>query len=188
MSTTKNNPLDRNAAYLENEELLKAHNPLSDSETNSNFLTPTRFIFVIDTPELMNISYNCQTVSIPSVTAESIPAGYRQMKAFQSPSSITFAPFEARFIIDETLKNYEIVFDWMKSLALEQKRERDYKADVTLLVYNNNNKCNIRFRMVSCFPTSLTPVEFDVTKEGTEYLFADISFSIDYYSIERGKF
>jgi hypothetical protein len=70
-----------------------------------NYLSPQRFAFQIDTPELIELSYECQTVNIPTITVPQVDVPFRQFNTKFSGSSIEFDNFEARFIIDENMEN-----------------------------------------------------------------------------------
>ena len=155
----------------------------STVSASQNFLSPIRFVFQIDTPELENISYNCQSVTIPSITVPEIDVPFRAFHAKQSGSEIQFDNFEARFIIDENLENYTAIYNWMLSEVTTGGQERLKHKDVILLIYNNNNQSNIRIQMIDAMPVSLSPVEFTTTNSDTQYLVSDVSFTMDYYKI-----
>lgn len=146
----------------------------------SNFLSPGKFVFVIDTPKLENISYHCQTVSIPTITVESINVPYRQFNPKMTGTGIEYSPFDAKFIIDEDMHNYIALYDWIFNSVTKSVDENFKKTDVILMVYNNNNNLQTRIHMMSAFPTSLSPIEFTVTNAATTYLYADVSFSFDW--------
>jgi hypothetical protein len=150
-----------------------------------NYLSPQRFAFQIDTPELIELSYECQQISIPTITVPQVDVPFRQFNTKFSGSSIEFDNFEARFIIDENMENYKAIYDWLVYQVTDNESERSKHKDVILLIFNNNNQSNIRIHMINAMPVSLSPVEFDTTKTNTEYLYADVSFAIDYYEIRN---
>jgi len=150
-----------------------------------NYLSPQRFAFQIDSPDLSELSYECQVVNIPTISVPEIETPYRQFNTKFSGSSINFENFDAKFIIDEDMENYKAIYDWLVYTVTDNESERSKHKDVILLVYNNNNQSNIRIHMMNAMPVSLSPVEFDTTKTNTEYLYADVSFAIDYYEIRN---
>lgn len=146
----------------------------------SNFLSPTRFIIVIDTPEFESVSYHCQKVNLPNISAPAVQMAYRQYLPSVTGSIIKFEPLTARFIIDEDMENWNRIYNWMFSTVHEDSQS-EMKKDLSLLIYNNNNLHHKKFQFVGCFPTDLSPVEFDTTVTDKQYLFSDVTFSIDYY-------
>jgi hypothetical protein len=150
-----------------------------------NYLSPQRFAFQIDSPDYSELSYECQTVNIPTITVPQIDVPYRQFNTKFSGSSIEFDNFDARFIIDEDMENFNAIYNWLVYQVTDNSKEKEKHKDVILLVYNNNNQSNIRIHYINAMPVSLSPVEFDTTKTNTEYLYADVSFAIDYYEIRN---
>jgi len=152
---------------------------------HDSFLTPTRFQLVIDDPQYRDLSFNCQTVNIPAVSVSAIDTPYQQFNPSMTGSKINFEPLQARFIIDEDLSNYSMIYEWLITQVTSGKTEQDLKRDVSLLIYNSDNVLTVEFTFIDAFPTSLSAVEFDTTVDGgIQYLNADIVFKFDYYKIK----
>ena len=158
--------------------------PIQNTD-NHNYLNPSRFVFIIDQPGLEHVEFSCQLVSIPGISVDSIPTQFRGMRANMTGSSIVFEPFTARFIIDETLENYSTIFNWLYKEMGSDQPEQTLHKDLILLIYTNNNNVKTKIHMISTIPTSLSPVEFETTKTDTQYLYADVSFNLDYYQIRQ---
>jgi hypothetical protein len=150
------------------------------------FLHPSKFVFVIDTPELSSISFNCQTVNIPTISVAAVDTGYRQYTPKSPGDKLVFDDFNATFLIDEDMTNYKTVYEWLISLVQRtETAEPPTKRDVTLLIYSNNNQLSTRIQMIGAFPVSLSPLEFQATLTEDDPLVADVSFAIDYYEIRQ---
>jgi hypothetical protein len=152
-----------------------------------NYLSPQRFAFQIDSHNFSELSYECQQISIPTITVPQVDVPFRQFNTKFSGSSIEFDNFEARFIIDENMENYKALYNWLVYQVTDNSKEKEKHKDVILLIYNNNNQSNIRVHMINAMPVSLSPVEFDTKTANTEYLYADVSFTLDYYEIRNLK-
>jgi len=153
---------------------------LTSTILESNFLSPSRFILVIDTPDFESVSYHCQTAPIPGVKISSQEVPWRQFNSNLTGSNIEFDPLDVRFIVDENMDNYVKIYEWMLT-AVQTDSQPAMKKDMSLLIYNNNNNMNKRIQFIGGFPMSLSSVEFNTTNSDTQFLFADVSFSIDYY-------
>lgn len=147
----------------------------------SNFLSPSRFILVVDTPKFESVSYHLQTVSIPTVSVQRVEAPWMQHQPSLTGDRVIFDPLTVRFIIDENMDNYSKLFDWIVE-TVNVNSQSAMKKDLSLLIYNNSNNLNKTIQFIGAFPTSLSPVEFSSTNSDTQFLFSDVEFSIDYYS------
>lgn len=147
------------------------------SVTDSNYLSPIRWAMVIDF-DLRPVTYHCQRISLPSLSVGPAIQDYKQYTAHFTGDKIKFGPFTARFIILEDFSNYKLIFDWMISGA---NTSQTLQKDIILLYYTNSNNPAGQIKIANAIVTELTPVEFDTTQTSTEYLYADITFSTDYY-------
>lgn len=161
---------------------------MSIKTTDSNFLSPTRYVFIVDTPQMIDISFHCQTVDVPSISCARAETGFRQYTSKLPGDKIEISPFTARFILDEDLGNYNALLEWIVSLPLEDDTSLPMSKmkDLTLIVYNNNNVPKHRFKMQNCFPTELNPVPFTSTNADTQFIYSDVSFEVDWFTLERG--
>lgn len=146
----------------------------------SNFLSPSRFIMVVDTPDFSTVSYHLQTVEIPTVSVQRVEAPWMQHQPSLTGDRVIFDPLTVRFIIDENLENYSKLFDWILETVHENSQSK-MKKDLSLLIYNNSNNLNKTIQFIGAFPVSLSPVEFSSTNTDTQFLFSDVEFSIDSY-------
>ena len=156
----------------------------TDTVQSYNYLSPVRFAFIIDTPDLANISFLCQTVNMPAMSVDGVQMPYRGFRPQVTGDRVVFDNFEAKFIIDEYLENYTAIYEWLLREVTVAEPEQTKHKDVILLIYSNNNKLSARIKFISAFPVSLSPVPFDTSISETQYLFADVSFSVDYFLIE----
>jgi hypothetical protein len=150
--------------------------------SSDNFLSPSRFMFIFDTPELKNLSFHCQTITLPSVSLPNVETPYLQMSAQYSGDHLSFEPFDATFMVDENLKNFNLIFQWLKDQAL---RNTILKRDLTLMLYNNANIISHKINYIGAFPTTLSPISLASNLSTNQVMASSVSFSYDYYEFER---
>lgn len=176
---------------------------VSDNQpTNLNYLSPLGFRFSIK--KLPNVNYFCQSVTLPSIA----------MGAIDSPSPfgliprpgdrLVFSPLPIQFRVDEDLKNYIEIQDWMTGLGhpdnLSQTRElsetapgpirrvgsaSSFVSDATLTIQTSHKNSSINIFFHDVFPIDLTELTFDSTATDIEYLQATVTFRYRKYVIER---
>ena len=151
-----------------------------------NPLLPTYYQFTIS--RLPGVNYFCQTASLPSLSLSQVSMPTR-FNTIQSPSKITFDELTVTFIVDEGMKNWMEIYNWMRSTTNVDSYEQ-YVADKkqyttgNLLILNSskNPKLNITFNRL--FPITLSALDFVSTGIDPEPLQATCSFSYTSYDIE----
>ena len=147
--------------------------------TNFNFLSPTGFRLTINRNRFANVEYFITGITIPNIGLAETPQGFRGHTAFMSGDTISYDALTIRFAIDEDLKNYREIFDWMIS---NRENTPDF-SDMILSVLTNHNNGNREFQFRDAFPTSLSGVEFTTQTTDVEYLQADVSFRYSEFSV-----
>ena len=120
---------------------------------------------------------------------------------------IEFGTLMIRFLIQEDMKNYKELYDWMAGLGFpkDHKQYAEYgatqeyrfpdlnpedqralaqhsDATLTLLDSNNNAKINIQFQ--DAFPISLQGMDFEISTGQTDYMIGVAMFGYTLYEIE----
>lgn len=147
--------------------------------TNFNFLSPTGFRLTINRNRFANVEYFITGFIIPSVTLGEAAQGFRGHTSFQAGDTVGFDSLSLRFAIDEDMKNYTEIFDWMiknRDVGLDF-------SDMILTVLSNHNNGNKEFQFHDAFPTSLSGVEFTTQATDVEYLQADVTFRYSEFNI-----
>ena len=151
-----------------------------------NPLLPTYYQFSIF--KIPNVNYFCQTASLPSLSLSQVSMPTR-FTTLQSPSKITFDELTVTFVVDEAMKNWMEIYNWMRSTTNVDSYEQ-YVPDHTqyttgnLIVLNSskNPKLNITFNRL--FPITLSALDFTSIVVDPEPLQATCSFSYTSYDIE----
>jgi hypothetical protein len=104
---------------------------------------------------------------------------------------LTFNEMLANIILDEDMKGYTEMYDWMRrildtndvsavkaaSLGLPSSQ-----ADVTLSILNSANNVTRQIKYIDCVPTSLTDIQFEPA-QGDSFLTFGVSFRFTYFEL-----
>ena len=166
---------------------------LRDQPTNISFLSPIGFKFQLNNfPE---VNYFVQSASLPGVSISSISVPTPLKSIDIAGDEVTFEELSIKFIVDENMKNWLSIYDWIIGLGFPTKEGQEkYKklaiaseltTDATLTVLTSNMNPQIHFRFQECFPLSLSSIPFDSGGTDIDYVTADVSFRYDVYTVEN---
>lgn len=151
-----------------------------------NPLLPTYYQFSI--ARLPTVNYFCQTASLPSLTLSQIQMPTR-FSTIQNPSRLTFDELTITFIVDEGMKNWMEIYNWMRSTTNvdsfeDYVPENTHSTTANLLILNSskNPKLNVTFN--GLYPITLSALDFTSTGIDPEPLQSTCSFSYRSYDIE----
>jgi hypothetical protein len=116
---------------------------------------------------------------------------------------LIFGDLTLRFLVDEDLKNYLEIQNWMRGLGypeslqeiytfqktgninakLDSQRQLGLFSDGTLQVLTNSSIPNFQVAFKDLFPYSLGTLSFDATATDVQYFTADVSFKYTIYNI-----
>ena len=162
--------------------------------TNINYLQPTGFKIVIDRKRFGNLEYFAQSVSHPSVSIQPAPVSYSRVNLHMAGDKLTFGELTANIIIDESMKSYSEMFDWMTSLVenvnvtkLDKTLSREpldtTAADITVTALSSHNNKVKNIRYIDCVPTDIGSIEFQATTSDIQYLTFPVTFSFSYFTL-----
>ena len=117
-----------------------------------------------------------------------------------------FNDFNIRFLVDEDLKNYMEIQNWMRGLGFPESLQQIYEfqnsneeftqpdktemnlySDGTLLINTSNDNLNYQISFRRMFPYRLSELSFDATNTDEEYFTAEVSFKYMMYNILDAK-
>ena len=116
---------------------------------------------------------------------------------------LDFADFTLRFLIDEDLKNYMQIQNWMRGLGFPESLQEIYNefgetrelyknqlsgeellySDATLEVLNSTLNPQFLVKFKGMFPISLTTLDFDATPTDADYFTGEVTFKYTVYTI-----
>ena len=163
---------------------------------NRNFLAPVGFKFTLS--RYPKVSFFSNTARIPDISlGTAIESTY--LKDIDIPGEkLTYGELNVRFLVDENLKNYMAVHNWLTGLGfpesaqefinqttndLGQRDLREQYSDGSLHILNSNYNDIAVVKFKDLFPVYLTSLEFDATESDISYFTADVTFKYTIYDI-----
>jgi hypothetical protein len=142
---------------------------LAEQPKNINPLADVQFKFEV--AALPTTSFFIQTCNLPGVTLDAQLIATPQLQNFSRHTGIiTYEALDVTFMIDEYLKNWQEVYEWMTG-----KESKYTSAVLTIVSSSMNPTMEIHFKDI--FPTSLSAIPFDSTTTDPVYQVATISFN-----------
>ncbi len=171
---------------------------------NRNFLSPIGFKFTID--RMRGVEFFCQSASIPSISLGSADVGTRLNKIKNPGDELQYEDLFLRFLVDENMKNWYQVHDWMREIATPystrefkynrgdlqsvNKREATYdyasannqwRCDCSLFILSSNYRVVSEIIFRDAWPSSLSTLNFDAATPDINYFTAEVSLKYNYY-------
>ena len=169
---------------------------------NRNFLAPVGFKFSLQRSP--GVAFFCNQANIPDLNL-GVAIQSNPLRDIPTPGDkVDFGDLNLRFLVDEDLKNYMEIQNWIRGLGYPESTEqfdklekdgskslpRSYKqmgdqiySDGTLQILSSNmvGKFNVNFNEL--WPYSLTTLTFDATDTDIDYFTADVSFKYTMYKL-----
>ena len=166
---------------------------LQDQPINTSFLSPIGFKFQLNNFPAVN--YFCQSATLPGISISAIDVPTPLKTIAMVGDEVNFEELSIKFIVDENMKNWLSIYDWIIGLGFPTKEGQEKYAklaiaselttDATLTVLTSNMNPQINFVFRECFPLSLTSIAFDSGGTDIDYVTADVSFRYDVYTVEN---
>lgn len=175
---------------------------LDTQPTNSNYLNPLGFRFMVK--KLPNVNYFCQTVTLPSVSIESIQSATPLGSLYYPGGKVVYDQLSVSFKVDEDLNNYKEIHNWIIGLGhpktLDQYKNLSISSEVpnkkvgtaasvtsdgSLIILTSHKNANHSIKFIDLFPMMLSEIQFDSTQSNVEYLQATAQFRYLRYEIEK---
>ena len=172
---------------------------------NRNFLSPIGFKFAVN--KLRGVDFFCQSASVPAISMGHWKQGTRVNVVYQPGDELYYEPLYLKFLVDENMKNYYQVHDWireittpysarefgydrgtLKSINKEDRAKNVYKygnndwlSDASLYILSSNYRPVAEFIFRDCFPLSLTTLYFDASVPDVNYFTAEVTLRYNYF-------
>ena len=161
---------------------------LDNQPSNQSFLSPLGFRLQVKKTPAMN--YFVQRVTIPSVSLGTADVDTPFTKIPFPGTRLTFGNLQVTFKVDEDMKNYLEIFNWMKGMGFPDNFNQyagiasnsiqsgdGIFSDITLLTLSSAMNPNLELTFYDCFPVDLSSMEMDSTLPDVEYLTATVTFA-----------
>ena len=148
---------------------------LVNQPKNMNPLADVQFKF--DIAALPETSFFVQTASLPGISLTPMEIGLPQRTGLAlNTGVIQYEELTIAFLVDEYLKNWMEVYNWMLGNPSETS------GVLTILSSSMNPTMEAHFKQL--FPISLSALEFDSTTADPTYQQASVSFKYTEYTIK----
>lgn len=166
---------------------------------NRNYLSPVGFKFEIST--LPTVNFYCQSANIPQISAGYPTVATPFVDIPLTPEKMVFEDLRIRFLVDEDLKNFSAVQNWIRGLTKPEdfsqsktfidqgpytdksQRFLNERSDAILSILTSNYNPNVSIRFQNIFPISLSGLDFDVDANDIQYFTAEATFKYVLYNI-----
>ena len=166
---------------------------------NPNYLHSNKF--KLGFSRLPNVQYFCQSVSVPGISMSEAFQPTPFLDLYAPGDKAVYDVLVATFIIDEDLKTWKEIHDWIRGMTFPENFE-EYKnldklskyygkpnapqySDATLTLLSSNNNPIHRFKFYDVFPTSISSFIVNTQDSPENILTADVTFRFSYYDIEN---
>ena len=171
---------------------------------NRNFLSPTGFKFNLKRSP--GVAFFCNSANIPDLNF-GVATQPTYLRDIPTPGDkIDFGDLQLRFLVDENLKNYMEIQNWIRGLGYPEevqefrdlaaegiikgayvKDRQNIYSDGTLQILSNNLVPKFQVNFKDLFPTSLTTLTFDATDTDIQYFTANVEFKYTMYNVTDMK-
>lgn len=148
--------------------------------SNINYLTNINFQLVI--PDYNNTNFFCQKMVLPGlIIGEAIVNTPMNNWRFVG-DKYQYEPLIATLIVDEDMKNYLEIHNWMKDILVAGD-VYPHLRQVSVILYSSHNNPIKTFVFNNAFPSSIGNIELDITQRDVTYTVSQISFAYSTFEI-----
>lgn len=156
---------------------------MAEQPDNRNFLSPVGFKLKIE--KFPHCSFFCQAANIPEITGvvNEVSTARRRLP-IPAAGGTTFGDLSVQFLVDEDLKNYLSIWNWINdtTLAYEPDDKDDaVMSNAQLFVLTNQFNTNFVVNFSDLFPVSLSTLPFNAGANDVEYLIGTVTFKYSFY-------
>ena len=150
----------------------------SNVPENVNPLNASGFMFQIQ--KLPGLTYFCQRVNLPALTASSSLQATPFGNINQRGDILEYSDLTVEFLIDAKMENYKAINSWMVDTP-ELSKAEDYFSDGFIHVLDTNNQTVQTIQFSSMTPVSLEGITFETTSADVQYLVGSVTFRYTNY-------
>jgi hypothetical protein len=157
-------------------------------DTN-NYLTSNRFVFNIK--RIPTLNYFCQRATLPGIQfGTSLQSAQTGISPIRRPGT-QYQQDELiiGFLVDENIKNWLEIFNWMKQAGSYDKtyetlKEEHKVSDAFLVIMNSAMAPVATVTFYDIFPVEISTINFDSSVSDADPILAQASFAYSWYDIK----
>jgi hypothetical protein len=161
---------------------------------NKSFLSPIGFKFSIQ--RLPHVNYFCNSITLPDITLGQVDTITNTFIKLPIPGDkLVFGTFSIRFRVDEDMKNFREIYDWLIGLGYPDNFEQranitrglasigNVYSDGSLIITTASFKPNVEVKFIDMYPVSIGSLDFSIDGADVEYLQGEASFAYRKYEL-----
>ncbi len=167
--------------------------PINRTPSNLNFLGPTTFDFSI--VKLPTTNFFVQKCNLPGMSLPPVDFANPLVGIPLHGDHITFERFTIQFKVDEDIKNYVELHNWMRGLGWPNESKEfanlnsqplgfGLYSDAELIVLNSKHRPNFKVTFIDAFPIELSGFQMEVDVDDIVYIDATATFAYTSYNLE----
>jgi hypothetical protein len=171
---------------------------LTRNPTNPNPLHPNKF--QLNFARSPSLQFFCQSVTFPGISLSEIPRNTPFIDIYSPGEKATYDLLNVTFVVDEELKGWFEIHDWIRGLTFPEKFEEYQRlkqlsplsdknfpqfSDAAITILDSAQKPTYRIKFVDCFPISISSIVFAATDDPNSIVTADASFRFSYFDIDK---
>lgn len=163
--------------------------------TNINPLSSNGFNFSIQ--KIPEVSFFCQEANLPGMSIQTSDVSTPLSIIPFAGDMINFEDLQIQFLIDEDMKNYTAIYNWMIGLGFpaDNQQYSDFInsqdigysrtskefSDATLQILGSNLQPVKNVRFIDILPINLSSITFQSTNTDVQYIVGNAIFKINRY-------
>ena len=143
----------------------------------------------------------CMGLTVPGLSLSTIERATPLKIIPTVGDTLTYENFSMEFFVDEELKNYREVHDWMVNIGfpyshgqfmatprrddVEREGDLDLYSEIIVTILSSKNNPLVRVKIHESFPISLSGLTYTNTDTDITYLTAEVSFAYSWYEFDN---
>lgn len=163
---------------------------ISDSSRPSNHNYLSSNFFRLSISRAPTVAYMAQQVGIPSLSLQDIIQPTTLSTQVSIPGNLfQFLPLTVAFLLDEEMRSWKEIFDWMTSIAnykstANRVEYQNSTSDISLTLTNSAYKDKYKIIFRRCHPVSLAEIPLSIQNTDNVPLTGRVSFKYTYFDFE----
>ena len=172
---------------------------MADLTSNTNFLSPIEFKFVLK--RLPNVQFFVKSATIPGIQSGSTERNTPFKNIYEPGDRLAYDEFTISIICDEDMVAFREVSDWLvavtspdnfaqyaglnpPTVGKSSADKSEVKSDGSLVILNSNKNANVTIKFSDMFPTAVGSIQLDTSGTDLTPPTFEITFKYNNYTIE----
>ena len=157
--------------------------------TNTNYLQPTGFKFIISGDQYKNLEFFAQSVTHPGANANPVELPVARVTSVPlAGDKITYSELSLEVMVDEDMMSYKEMQSWLER-NVNQKQDNEVGganvstySDITLIILTSHNNNNVQIKYFDCLPTNIGAIT--MTSNTTDVVYPTFQVGFRFSSFE----